>query len=340
MNATQKRGMSVSGQKNKKKNLKKIFARMKTSKKKSSSLSTRIPKQNRRKLNKIIGKMPGLAKDLKAKKIDLARESDIYIFGYGSLPRKPHYTPSHRFPALLKGFRKDFNCCSISAGTPSAPGLTLGLTRETDSYVAGINLCYRNLSMDEKIDMLAKFASREALPTGIYEFKMQEVLQHDGSTVYALTCIANEDTKHFVGDALCAEDRRNLSPEDQSQLSILKKAQIIAQASGHVGTNKSYLDRFVAYDLLNTQLFKSLSSQFEKQVNEEKVRHALFQSEQYMRKLVQAVNEFRAQMSPARREKLEAMEEIQWNNFIAQQKKNQDTALFFHTGITETASPA
>jgi len=270
----------------------------------------------------IISQLPGLKDDLIQKNINLAEEKSICIFGYGSLSRKPHHKPTSKIPALLQGYKKDFNCQSVSAGTPKFPGLTLGLSQDKNSYVSGTNLCYTGLSQSERSQMLHNFAQREALSSKIYKFKMIETLQYDGQRVFSLTCVANTDTDHFIGDALSNDERLGLSEKAQMELSILKKAAIIAQAQGPRGTNKSYLDRFIAYDLTKDQNIETLHNHLTKKIDTGDVINALYESENYMKKLILAVNEFRDSMTKNKRQKLEQIEENQWSNFVRQQKKS------------------
>src|SRR5690349_17047992 len=60
----------------------------------------------------------------------IARRTDIWLFGYGSLMWNPGFPYRAAEPALLKGYHRRF--CVYShryRGTPEQPGLVLGLDR-------------------------------------------------------------------------------------------------------------------------------------------------------------------------------------------------------------------
>lgn len=279
----------------------------------------------RTELDRVINRLPGLKDSLAEHNIDLSKLKKVHIFGYGSLPSNPHYEPTHKERAYLYGYRKDLCCKSVRSGTPKFPGITMGIEEADDGIVKGAVMEYEDLDLKELVEMLKLFADREVPSVPIYRFKMVDVEMDNGKKVMAITCVADTSSDAYIGDALSDEARKNLSEAEREEASLYRKAAIIAQADGPVGTNKSYMDRFITYYIDKNpadppHLIKdaALSSK-------ERKRKKLFYNEQQrLKKLIAAVNDFRKTMPKPERERLEKIEKRQWSIFIAGQ--NQQAA--------------
>ncbi len=281
----------------------------------------------RAELDKAINRLPGLAQSLKLHKIDLAAEDTVHIFGYGSLPGKPHAPPTDMKTAYLSGYARDFCCRSVRSGTEEFTGLTLGLVKDKDSAVKGKVMSYSGMNIAELADMLNEFAVREVPSTPIYVFQIKRVTDEDGNTVHAITCLADTKAPGFVGDALGKEVREVLSEEEMKEASLWRKASIIAQAAGYlpVGkrhtTNKSYMDRFVRYTLDSSPTKIDENAPPKLQELQKKVIHG----ENRMRELIEAVDVMRSILKPQNRKWLEKIEKKQWDSFIKDQQAIEDT---------------
>lgn len=282
----------------------------------------------RAELEKAVARLPGLAQSLKLHNIDLSQEDAVHVFGYGSLPGKPHYPPTGMETAYLPGYRRDFCCRSIRSGTHEFSGLTLGLVKDKEAAVKGKIMSYRGLNLSELTDMLNEFASREVPSTAIYVFQIKKVVDEQGREVHAITCVADTKAPGFVGDALGKEVREVLTEEERKEASLWRKASIIAQAAGYLvqgkrhTTNKSYMDRFVRYDLdHNPTVIDENADPVQKDL-----QRKVINGENQMRELIKAVDTMRGILKPATRQWLEKIEKKQWDHFLKDRKILEDKA--------------
>ncbi len=154
----------------------------------------------------------------------------VRVFGYGSLPWKPHTELSDLVKADLTGYKRGFVCQdTYYRGSKENPGITLGLdTAEAEDggeppTTSGAVLV---TPASRAVEDLGKLAKREVPPDmPIYTFKLLEVEQDNGETVKALTCVADTESDLYVGNKLSMEE----------------KAGVIARCSGKTGTNRDYL---------------------------------------------------------------------------------------------------
>ena len=203
-------------------------------------------------LKNAIHSLPGLAESLEKQNISLHKMQTVHVFGYGSLPDQPHYEPDSIEDAYLWGYSRDMVCKSVRSGTSKFPGLTLGLDKNADGIVKGAIMTYQTANDVQLCEMLEAFAKREVVTElPIYKFEILEIEKEDGSKVTALTCVADPDSFGYFGDGLTSLEKSKLTEEQQSQITLRRKAHRIAEANGrsqktgNYMTCKSYFDRFV-----------------------------------------------------------------------------------------------
>jgi len=273
-------------------------------------------------LEKAIDRLPGLRNSLNLHKIDLDELDEVHIFGYGSLPGKPHYPPTEMKTAYLAGYKRDFCCQSVRSGTEEFNGLTLGLVKDPDTAVKGSVMTYRGLKTAELADMMNEFARREVPSTQIYTFRIKKLVDEQGKESLAIACVADTKAPGFVGDSLGKKVRSLLSDEERQEASVWRKASIIAQAAGYLPsserhtTNKSYMDRFVRYNLEHEPTMVDEDASEEQQDLQRKVLNG----EDKMWELIEAVDNIRNMMPDQNKAWLEKIEKSQWDDFTQAQE--------------------
>lgn len=223
----------------------------------------------RERLKAAVARLSGLTENLEHHGVRLDELEDLHIFGYGSLPDKPHWQPTLMTPAFLTGFRRSFCCKCISRGTDEFTGLTLGLEKLEDGIVPGAVLSYRKLPLGELADMMHVFADREVPRLKIYHFGLCDVDMADGQTVKVLACFADTGSENYLHG-----------------MSVTEKSQIIAMANGEKGTCKTYLDHYVRLRVQNAR--------FDDQPSQRQT--GLIQDKDYFMQLTRAVDLRRAEM--------------------------------------------
>lgn len=254
----------------------------------------------RDRLNAAVARLTGLTENLEHHGVRLDELEDLHIFGYGSLPDKPHWQPTSMTPAFLQGFQRRFCCKCISRGTDDFTGLTLGLESVTDGVVPGAVLSYRQMPLGELADMMHVFADREVPRLQIYRFGLCDAEMPDGQIVKALACFADTESENYV-----------------QGMSITEKSQIIAMANGEKGTCKTYLDHYVRLRVQNAR--------FDDHPSQRQI--ALMQDKDYFMQLVRAVDLRRAEMRltmPEYVAELEALEAQQLHLWQVSQGKAEN----------------
>ncbi len=149
---------------------------------------------------------------------DAGLPHDLLVFGYGSLIWNPCMKVKDRFPARLFGFHRRFCLKStIGRGSPEAPGLVLAL--DYGGSVSGVCFKIDKKDLVREVDLLWR---REML-NGSYAPRWVKVRTQRG-TQRALTFVIDRQKPAFTP---------RMSPE--------QTADIIARASGFVGSNADYL---------------------------------------------------------------------------------------------------
>jgi cation transport protein ChaC len=151
------------------------------------------------------------------------RDSDLWIFAYGSLMWRPGFAHAERRRATLAGYRRRFCMTSIHyRGTPERPGLVLALAPEPDGLCRG--LAYR-VPAPEAAEVHAYLRERE-LVSYAYREDVLDIELEGGPRVPALVYVSDPDHPQFLGG-----------------LDLDEQAAIIAAAEGPMGPNRDYLFR-------------------------------------------------------------------------------------------------
>lgn len=156
---------------------------------------------------------------------------DPWLFAYGSLMWKPGFEPVEACLARLNGYHRAFCIYShVYCGTPSRPGLVLGLDR--GGSCVGLALRIAEAEADE---VLVRVHAREMV-TAVYEPRRVPVRLLDAGAgggprrVMAQTFVADRRHRQYAG---------KLPPE--------RAAALIAQGVGEKGSSRVYLQKTVAH---------------------------------------------------------------------------------------------
>jgi len=155
----------------------------------------------------------------------IARQTDIWLFGYGSLMWDPGFPHSAAEPALLKGFHRRF--CVYSRryrGTPERPGLVLGLDRGGSCR----GIAFRIAACDAA-SVMAYLWEREMSGDG-YEMREVTIDNAEAGTIRAQTFVVRRDVASYTG-----------------RLGIEETARLILQGIGHRGHCREYLDNTIRH---------------------------------------------------------------------------------------------
>jgi cation transport protein ChaC len=152
----------------------------------------------------------------------LARKSDLWIFGYGSLMWNPGFAHCAAEPALLRGWHRSF--CVYShryRGTPEQPGLVLGLDRGG----ACRGMAFRVHAGDAEAAL--HYLWEREMVGGVYDMRELRVRTAQGD-VAAHAFTVRRDHSGYAG-----------------RLSIDETARLILQGLGGRGPCREYLENTV-----------------------------------------------------------------------------------------------
>lgn len=145
-------------------------------------------------------------------------ETEIWVFGYGSLMWNPEFPYIESRPALLDGYHRRFCVYSYQfRGTPERPGLVLGLDEGGSCH----GMAFRVAAKDQA-NALSYLWDRE-MSTSVYCAKMLPIRLGD-ETVQACTFVVDRNHEHYCSN-LCVEEA----------------AQCILRSVGKRGPNIDYL---------------------------------------------------------------------------------------------------
>ncbi len=146
-------------------------------------------------------------------------DSDLWVFGYGSLMWRPGFEFAEARPALLKGWHRSFCLYSLHyRGTPAHPGLVLGLDRGGSCR----GLAFRVPAA--QAETTVQYLNERELVGYAYIARTLNVCLDDGNSVPAYTFVADRDHRQYAG-----------------VLPLEQQAAIIMDAQGCTGLNRDYL---------------------------------------------------------------------------------------------------
>lgn len=128
-------------------------------------------------------------------------QSDLWVFGYGSLIWRPGFPFAESLQARLHGYHRSLCVFShVHRGTPEKPGLVLGLDR------GGIcrGVAFRVAAADAQ-ETVAYLRAREQA-TSVYLERYLPVTLEDGRRLPALVYVADRGHLQYAG-RLSAEER-------------------------------------------------------------------------------------------------------------------------------------
>jgi cation transport protein ChaC len=153
--------------------------------------------------------------------IDEHENSELWVFGYGSLMWRPGFDYLERIPARLRGLHRALCVFShVHRGTPEHPGLVFGLDR--GGMCRGI--AYR-VAASARAKTIAYLRGREQV-TSVYLEAMRRIELEDGSRRQL--------------DALCyLVDRGHV--QYAGHLTSAERVHYVRQGHGQSGHNRDYV---------------------------------------------------------------------------------------------------
>ncbi len=149
---------------------------------------------------------------------DLA-DSDLWVFGYGSLIWKPGFDYVESALAWVHGYHRSLCILShVHRGTPERPGLVLGLDRGGSCQGVAFRVASRN-----RTATIAYLRERE-LVTSVYLEKTVSLRLADGGGVRALAYVVDRRHHQYAG-----------------RLPLADMTRLVAEGVGMNGDNPAYV---------------------------------------------------------------------------------------------------
>ena len=146
-------------------------------------------------------------------------ESDLWVFGYGSLMWRPGFVFEEQQLALVRGYHRALCIYShVHRGTPEHPGLVLGLDRGGSCK----GIAFR-VGADRVVETLAYLRQREQQNMVYREITLQAMLA-GAKSVSALAYVANRGHPQYAGD-----------------LALPDLERLVRQGQGVSGANPEYV---------------------------------------------------------------------------------------------------
>jgi glutathione-specific gamma-glutamylcyclotransferase len=151
----------------------------------------------------------------------MSAETDLWVFGYGSLMWRPGFAFEERVAASVHGFHRSLCVYShVHRGTPDRPGLVMGLDRGGSCK----GVAFR-VAQSDAVATIAYLRAREQV-TAVYVERLLPVRLQDGRTRIALTYIVDRAHRQYAG---------RLAEDDL--------VRIVAEGVGQSGHNPDYVIR-------------------------------------------------------------------------------------------------
>lgn len=152
---------------------------------------------------------------------DEHENSELWVFGYGSLMWRPGFDYLERIPARLRGLHRALCVFShVHRGTPERPGLVFGLDR--GGMCRGI--AYR-IAARAHTKTIAYLRGREQV-TSVYREAMRRIELEDGSRrqIEALCYLVDRGHTQYAG-----------------RLTLAERVHYVRQGHGQSGNNRDYV---------------------------------------------------------------------------------------------------
>jgi cation transport protein ChaC len=145
-------------------------------------------------MSRLISAAAAAQKPRPMEEIHAARQSDLWVFGYGSLMWRPGFDYAERELAWLRGYHRALCIYShVHRGTPERPGLVLGLDR--GGSCRGVAFRVEAVKAEAT---LAYLRAREQV-TSVYVERRVRLRLDDGREVEALTYVVDRRHDQYAG---------------------------------------------------------------------------------------------------------------------------------------------